>query len=528
MKNSYILLFCLVFITSSCGKFLEEYSRDLTYVETAEDLNKLMIGEAFIPSFSLSISNQSTMSTMSGEVGVVIPWLHVMDDDSESFLIGSVDPNESTPQQILAGFHNWAQVPAVNVLNMSWEDNFWRKVYKRIGALNALIFQADNLAQKSPEDVMLKHLRGEAFFLRAYYYFLLQNIYGAPYRRSTASMDEGVPLKVSEKVEDKYFNRDKNDIVYAQIIADLNQAAMLLEGYNPDTKLRVGIAAVRTLQSRVYLFTEQYDKVLEATEGFENMGYSLQDLNQYASGTNFTFRTSSESIFTMGPNTVPAVFLSDSLGRWNGDDNRASSFRVANNLIQTYQADDIRQQAFFRQTPKSRSWLPGKYRTFTTFNDMAQVSCTFSFRYAEVVLNRAEALAMTSADQQAREELQKLRLKRVRNASISQIPSSDQDLIEFVRAERRRELCFEGHRWFDLRRYAVNTQYPLPASFMIKHPTYTYDPQTNTHTPVGNYVLNAIGQDAASWQVPIPNYAIEFNRGSLTNPVRTLRSIQPL
>lgn len=528
MKNSYILLFCLVFIASSCGKFLEEYSRDLTYVETAEDLNKLMIGEAFIPSFSLSISNQSTMSTLGSDVGVVLPWLHVMDDDSESFLVSAVDPNEATPLQILAGFHNWAQAPAVNVLNMSWEDNFWRKVYKRIGALNALIFQAENLTQKTPEDAMLRHLRGEAFFLRAYYYFLLQNIYGTPYRHSTATMDDGVPLKVSEKVEDKYFSRDKNDVVYAQIIADLDQAATLLEGYNPDTKLRVGIAAVRTLQSRVYLFTEQYDKVLEATVDFEKMGYSLQDLNQHDAGTNFTSRTSSETIFTMGPNTVPAVFLSDSVGRWNGDDNRASSFKVANNLVEAYQLDDLRREAFFRQTPKSRSWLPGKYRTFTTYNDVAQVSCTFSFRYAEVLLNRAEALAMTGADALAREELQKLRLKRVRNASISQLPASNEALVDFVRAERRRELCFEGHRWFDLRRYAVNTKYPLPASFTIKHPTYTYDPQTNTHNPVGNYVLNSFGQDAASWQVPIPNYAIEYNRGALTNPVRTVRTIQPL
>jgi hypothetical protein len=163
-----------------------------------------------------------------------------------------------------------------------------------------------------------------------------------------------------------------------------------------------------------------------------------------------------------------------------------------------------------------------------TFNDPNQVSCIFSFRYAEVLLNRAEALAMRGADGEARTELQHLRSKRFRNASLDQLPQSNEALVNFIRAERRRELCFEGQRWFDLRRYAVNSRYPLPSAFTIKHPVYSYDAQSNTHTMVGNYVLKSITEDGAGWQVPIPGYAIEFNRGALTNPVRPVRQIQPL
>ena len=32
---------------------------------------------------------------------------------------------------------------------------------------------------------------------------------------------------------------------------------------------------------------------------------------------------------------------------------------------------------------------------------------------------------------------------------------SGEQLLDFIRAERRRELCFEGFRWFDLRRYGM-------------------------------------------------------------------------
>ena len=187
----------------------------------------------------------------------------------------------------------------------------------------------------------------------------------------------------------------------------------------------------------------------------------------------------------------------------------------------------MRRTAFFRKTAKSKAWIPGKYRTFQTYNDPVQVSCIFSFRYAEIVLNRAEAFAMKGSDAEAREELQKLRIKRVKNASLAQLPQSNEALVAFIREERRRELCFEGHRWFDLRRYAVNAKYHLPSSFSIKHPNYTYDAQTKSHNPAGNYVLNSFAQDAAAWQVPIPGYAIDFNRGVLTNLIRPVRSVQP-
>lgn len=527
MKNILVLLTCLLLL-SSCSKFLEEYTTDQKYASTTADLESLMIGEAFINNTQLSIYSQSTMSDVSSELSVFAPWLHVMDDDSEAFVADFVETSQATPLYKLSGFHNWSQAPAVDILNATWEETAWRKLYKRIGALNAILFQAAKLADSSVLNLQLKHLRGEAYFLRAYYYFMLQNIYGAPYRKSTAATDEGVPVKISEKIDDKYFTRDNNEKVYNQIIADLNEAATYLEGYNPDNRIRVGIAAVRALQSRVYLYTEQYDKVVAAAKDFEAMGYDLTDLNQYVEGTSFSYRGSGESIFTMGSYVIPGVFMNDSLSQWSGNDNRASAFKASDDLMDTYDTDDLRRIAFFSRAAKSRSWLPAKYRTWSTYNDPAQVSCIFYFRYAEVILNRAEALAMMGADGEARAELQNLRMKRFRNASAGQLPSSNKELVDFIRAERRRELCFEGQRWFDLRRYAVNSRYPLSSTFTIRHPVYSYDAQSNTHTKVGNYVLKSIAADGASWQVPIPDYAIEFNRGALTNPIRSVRQIQPL
>ena len=87
------------------------------------------------------------------------------------------------------------------------------------------------------------------------------------------------------------------------------------------------------------------------------------------------------------------------------------------------------------------------------------------------------------------------------------------------------ELCFEGHRWFDLRRYSVNSKYPLQESFSITHPAYTYDAVANMYYLTGYYRLESYKKDSAAWVIPIPNTTITFNEGTLTNLERQTRTI---
>lgn len=56
--------------------------------------------------------------------------------------------------------------------------------------------------------------------------------------------------------------------------------------------------------------------------------------------------------------------------------------------------------------------------------------------------------------------LRELRKNRLVTGATDVIPTSQEELVHFVRLERRLELCGEGHRWFDLRRYAVHPTFP--------------------------------------------------------------------
>lgn len=522
MKKVFLLYLCVLFIgLASCDDFLEEYSQNQVYAETAQDLNELLIGECFMSAQRVYVSNQGTMST----TGIIYnyPWLHVMDDDSEEFLVGEVALSVASLRNVLGAFHHWKSDPFSTLENKQYKDNDWERFYGYIAVLNSIIYRADELRSKEKDIELLDKVEGEARFLRAGYYFLLVNIYGKPYCKATANKDGGVPLKISEVIEDKYFSRDPVGAVYAQMVTDLKRATTCLENVVPVSSLRVSSAAAQALLSRVYLYMEEYELAVTAADEVLADSYDVLDLNNWSAGKNVIYRNSLETIFTQGGNSIPVTFLNDSVSPWNGDDRRASSYQVSDDLLACYDPSDLRRNAFFKFSAKTRATLPSKYRTWNVADDKEQVGEDFLIRLPEVILNKAEALAMLKRDDEAKIELQKIRSKRFKAADLKPVIETGEDLVNFIREERRRELCFEGHRWFDLRRYAVNSIYPLSRDFSIKHQSYSYEANTQTWYVDGYYELNSYADDEAAWIVPIPNYAIEFNKGSLQNEIRPTR-----
>ena len=113
--------------------------------------------------------------------------------------------------------------------------------------------------------------------------------------------------------------------------------------------------------------------------------------------------------------------------------------------------------------------------------DIRDVSDNFLFRTAEAYLNGAEAAAMRGDEGTAHSLLKTLRDNRLKNSGA--ITASGADLIAFIRDERQRELCLEGHRWFDLRRYTVCEQYPWSKSYRHAFTEFDMD-QNPTRTRV--------------------------------------------
>ena len=128
-----------------------------------------------------------------------------------------------------------------------------------------------------------RKVKGEAYFLRGMDYFYLVNLYAKPYSAKTAASEPGVPLKLTEYVEDKHYVRASLAEVYASIVSDLKSAAVYLEGTTQTTKRRANVDAARAMLSRVYLYMageENWENCVAMCDSvLKSKRYDLYDIN---------------------------------------------------------------------------------------------------------------------------------------------------------------------------------------------------------------------------------------------------------
>jgi tetratricopeptide (TPR) repeat protein len=367
---------------------------------------------------------------------------------------------------------------------------------------------------KGEPDSQLQRISGEAHFLRAFIYFMLVNAYGQPYSKASAQTDPGVPLKTEPSVDDQFFPRNTVQQVYDQVTADLLAAEKELETYNAGNAIRANAVAVQALLSRVYLYQGDYEKaILYADKVLAQPTYKLYDLNQYVAGADFNTKTSPETIFTMGRTAMPFLMYSFT------DKPNDEFYRLSNELASAYKPEDLRVDAFY--TRNSEGFLRC-VKTHSISATAQDVSDCWLLRLAEVYLNKAEALALLGRDQEAINTVQQLRKARFKPADLTGISDAGEALVNLIRDERRLELSFEGHRWFDLRRYAVSPKWPF--SKTIRHDAISWNGAAYIQT--GYFELKPYDQDKAAYIVPIARDETEFNSGVLQNAARPARPLK--
>lgn len=494
-SSAWIFLICLLCTgATSCKKFLATYSQNNSFVEKVDDLDELLVGEAYFPAR-----------------GAFPNYTFVMDDDAE---MGK--PESSIRQPLYnSGFHFWQSNPFINSEGtLTLSDMLFTNSYKYISRINAIIHNVPLLRDKGQPAAQLNRISGEAHFLRAYYYFYLANIYGKPYKVATAAQDFGIPLKTDPEIKDQFTSRATAKQVYDQIVADLLQAEKDLEGANTSSTIRANQAAAQTLLSRVYLYMENYEQaVAYADKVITGNNYQVKDLNGHTAGTDFLTKNSSEVIFTMKPSTLHTIMY------LMFDTPNSEYFVVSNDLRNSYQPEDLRIPAFFVQNSKGDIKLRKKSQVAYSDDDVSDV---YLLRFSEAYLNKAEALACMDRFADARTSLQELRKKRFSPSDLQPVTADGAALVNFIRDERRRELCFESHRWFDLRRYGVNAKYPFGKT--IRHRSYEFT--GTSYTENGYYELAPYEQDQAAYVVPIAINEIEFNQGLLSNEPRPNRPLK--
>ncbi len=383
----------------------------------------------------------------------------------------------------------------------------WNAGYAAIATANRV--EAGITANSSILDAAkAKQLLAECKFIRGVSHFYLVNFFAQPYIFTADASHTGIPV-ITENFTANTPEANKPRVsvkeVYTQIISDL-QAALtdLPVSYTAlyETKTRATKAAAAGLLSRVYLYQNDYPAAHTISQQFINGTYGTYSLQAdpdgaFGPGNYLTEETiwSIPNNVTDNPNTnnaLPQHYFP--AGR--GDLAVAPSFlNPATNPY--FAADDKRRTEMLIQGTGANAGytFTNKYPDVATRADWAPI-----IRYAEIILTYAETSARAASGVDA-DAIAKLNLVRDR-AQVSEGPytaadfANKQDLLNAILGERRIELAFEGHRFWDIMRIKGNV-------------TNKYDNDGVTLLPVQNF-----GADKSI--MPIPQIEVDKSRGVLT------------
>lgn len=345
--------------------------------------------------------------------------------------------------------------------------NAWTAGYRTLYGANFFLQEIAKNSGKVTPALEAQYI-GEAKFIRALVYFHLVNLYGQPYNFTPDASHLGVPLQLTAPDVSNAFDPSQNlarstvKEVYTQMEKDLTDAiAGLPETYpttatNFERTARASKDAARTLLSRIFLYQGKYAEAAATANGVITGGRRTLSASPATPFTLASFR-SPESIFSVAMSPSDNPNTNNALGQ---------HYLVRRDIIVTpYARIDTTQ---FRSKDRRRTLLlnPPTYPALasaivSTLKYNAGVADYVPIaRYSEVLLNRAEGLAQTDAGVST--EAVTL-LNTVRRRSLPAIPAypnftvadfaSKQALIDAILFERRLELAFEGHRYYDLMRY---------------------------------------------------------------------------
>ncbi|TCC97907.1 RagB/SusD family nutrient uptake outer membrane protein [Pedobacter hiemivivus] len=356
---------------------------------------------------------------------------------------------------LIRGTSSTVMLPQFNFQSIIGDDAFavghiWLNIYEAINNVNNVLNAIPELKTKFPDQTKtLDSLTAQGLVMRALCHFDLSRIYAQPYNYTADASHLGIPVLTKTPSPGELVPRKAMKQTYDQILLDLNNALPLLQQYaNHTTPSTISYQAALALLSRVYLYQGDWEKsVANATLVINDNRNHLAVAADYkyvflVGGnkpesifelTNSGLSASSTNIYTVFSDTTNASYLISAKAKFLFDD------------------DDIRLTNMFL-TPKNGN---NKGRLITTKYADGRVSALKPpliqiIRLSELYLNRAEANWNLKKYPEAAEDLRIISQRAHPTKTITINYGSAADLYKQIADERNRELCFEGHRLFDI------------------------------------------------------------------------------
>jgi len=386
-------------------------------------------------------------------------------------------------------------------------------------AMYAVAVRASNIIDKLPElegsVSELEQIEGEARLARAIAHFDLVKSFAKAYTQSDPDSDLGVPIV--EHFEIGQPERNTIQEVYDFILDEAELAGSLMSdnGRFDNSSTFLTVAAAEAFLARVNLYMGNWDEAVNYATGVIDRSTVFKLAEDSASYADmFLNDEGDEVIFRIG------LTSSDYDGRYIGYNyyNKVQSkpnpdYIPAEWILNMYDAEDYRSQVSFKNDSTTHGWdwqlvwkYPGNPAFYGQSGTTSNANMYKMFRLSEMYLIRAEAFAEQNKDNLALIDYNTLRSVRI--GSYTNEDLSGEALKNAIWEERQRELCFEGHHFFDLKRKGLGfTRKP------INHPD-----QGLITNPGANQNELSVSPNHNKWLWPIPDSELRANENITPNP----------
>jgi hypothetical protein len=388
----------------------------------------------------------------------------------------------------------------------------WGEFYRIINYCNNVIDNAPGVKEVDPTLLQtdLDAYIGEALTIRAWMYFYLARIWG------------DVPLKLNYTQSDDdnlMIAKSSQEEVLAAVVADLVRAEGMVKETFATTiaadKGKVTKYTVNALLADVYLWQDDYSKALDACEMIVKSGKFELVSGDPSTWLNtlFAVGNSSEGIFEL-------QYDRQQLNPFHNLFIQLPIYAVGGAVYETlYMIDEIDPTNFdVRGDRGSLDASTGQIYKYQGVNRQQRKTLEESFthwivyRYADVLLMKAEALNGLNEGQQAIDLIYQVR-ERANALGLNDLtPTADDQatISAFIVDERAREFAYEGKRWFDVLRHARRNNYARMD--LITNMVMGYAPLDRQQSMLAKY------RDPNSHYLPIYFTELQMNKALVQNP----------
>jgi len=389
--------------------------------------------------------------------------------------------------------------------NMTATDvwDLWPSAYTQILRDNYIISNIGNLS----DGAFKNNILGEALALRALAHFDLLRVYGKAYATATDG-DPGVPYVTSTNPF-LLPARTSDKTAYGLVVADMVQAITLIGTDNGPYRLNK--SAAEGLLSRIYLYEADWANAVTAATN------SIKDANSngHVLGTPANFgsiwidgddESSSEVLFRVSFQDADGIAIGVGYEQASGTSVKPE-YSPDYAFFNMYTSTDVRGPAYIGQTVFNGANLNYITKYFGRASGDANVVDFKVIRLGEVYLNRAEAEYNEgpSGYAAALADLNTLRAGRYTSFTPgTETGGTGGTLYPAIMLQRRLELAFEGHRFFDIKRLGL----PIQRSNFG-------DLANGTGVPAAVQLIPA---GSNKFELPIPQSEIDANSNISQNP----------